>query len=444
MTDSPGAPMLDCIVVGGGLAGLACAHGLVSAGRSVHVLEAEEAPGGRARTVWHRGRPVDRGVALLLRAYPRTARLLKDVDLPRRDLRPVAGGFVVVGPDGAPARLRSARGAGLARFPGLTPGDRARVARLVASVATRPAEVLLAQDDDAPTAEDLLRGEGLSEAAIEGLFRPLFAALTLDRALAADPGWFRWLLSMLVRGGVAIPSDGMGMIAEWTSAAVRQAGGAVDVAAPVTALEPDAAGRRVAAVVTADGRRLQARRVVLAVDAPAARRLLEGLDDAAAARLPREAASAVTAAFAMRRPLYSGRSVVLNGAPGGPGAPGVDVLCQTTNITRPDAPDGPHILLATRITTGGAPADGLVEAVGELVGRWAPRFDWRGLAEPIGVYEHAHAMPRPLAGVRRDPPGPRTRLDNLVLAGDATAHGSIEGAIESGARAAGIVDALLP
>lgn len=37
---------LDCVVVGGGLAGLACAHALIAAGRTVHVLEAEEAPGG--------------------------------------------------------------------------------------------------------------------------------------------------------------------------------------------------------------------------------------------------------------------------------------------------------------------------------------------------------------------------------------------------------------
>ena len=58
---------LDCVVVGGGLAGLACAHALIAAGRTVHVLEAEEAPGGRARTVWHRGRPVDRGFQVVFR-----------------------------------------------------------------------------------------------------------------------------------------------------------------------------------------------------------------------------------------------------------------------------------------------------------------------------------------------------------------------------------------
>ena len=46
--------------------------------------------------------------------------------------------------------------------------------------------------------------------------------------------------------------------------------------------------------------------------------------------------------------------------------------------------------------------------------------------------------------MRRELPGPRTAVENLVLAGDLTTHPSIEGAVSSGARAADIVDALLP
>ncbi|MBJ7456506.1 MAG: FAD-dependent oxidoreductase, partial [Thermoleophilia bacterium] len=96
------------------------------------------------------------------------------------------------------------------------------------------------------------------------------------------------------------------------------------------------------------------------------------------------------------------------------------------------------------VTTGGGGADGLVEAVGDLVRRWAPRFDWAGLAEPIGVYAHPFAQFRPLPGVRERLPGTRTAVDNLLLAGDLTAHPSIEGAVSSGFRAAEIVDALTP
>jgi hydroxysqualene dehydroxylase len=60
------------------------------------------------------------------------------------------------------------------------------------------------------------------------------------------------------------------------------------------------------------------------------------------------------------------------------------------------------------------------------------------------VYEHPFAQFRPLPGVRRDLPGPRTAVENLLLAGDLTRHPSVEGAIASGARAAEVVDALIP
>jgi phytoene dehydrogenase-like protein len=436
------AGVVDCVVVGGGLAGLACALGLVRAGRTVHVIEAEEAPGGRARTVWHRGRPVDRGFQALFRAYPRTRALIRAVGIPRRDLRPVSGGAVFVGGDGAIHRLGTSKLAPL-RFGGMSPADRARLVRLAAEAAVRPAEALMDEEDQDLSAEGLLRARGFGDDAIEAVFRPLFGTILLDRTLGADAGYFRFLLGTLARAPAVIPSDGLGMIAEWTSAAVRQAGGTIDLGVRALELEPDAAGRRVQAVRTDDGRSLAARHVVLATEAPAATALLAPLDPDSAARLPAEAASSATAAFALRRPLYRGRVILLN-ALGEPGPARVDLLCQTTNVTRPGAPEGPHILLATRVTTQNGGSGGLVEAVADLVGRWAPGYDWAGLAELIDVYEHGFAQYRPLPGVRRRLPGPRTALDNLVLAGDLTAHPSIEGAVASGDRAAGVVDALLP
>jgi hypothetical protein len=136
--------------------------------------------------------------------------------------------------------------------------------------------------------------------------------------------------------------------------------------------------------------------------------------------------------------------ILLNALAEAPGTARVDLLCQTTNVTRPGVPEGPHILLATRVTTQDGGSGGFVEAVADLVGRWAPGYDWAGLAELIDVYEHGFAQYRPLPGVRRRLPGPRTALDNLILAGDLTAHPSIEGAVGSGARAAEIVGALIP
>ena len=130
MTDpEPPTEGLDCIVVGGGLAGLACAQRLATRGRSVHVLEADEAPGGRARTVWHRGRPVDRGFQVLFRAYPRTRELLRAIGHPRRDLRPVGGGAVFVD-DGGPTGSGASKLAVAALRRACRRRDRARLMRL--------------------------------------------------------------------------------------------------------------------------------------------------------------------------------------------------------------------------------------------------------------------------------------------------------------------------
>ena len=52
---------VDCIVVGAGLSGLACAQTLIQNSKSVRVLESSEVPGGRVATDTISGFRVDRG-----------------------------------------------------------------------------------------------------------------------------------------------------------------------------------------------------------------------------------------------------------------------------------------------------------------------------------------------------------------------------------------------
>ena len=66
------------VVVGGGVAGLACAVRLADAGRTVRVLEASDAVGGRVRTDRVDGFRLDRGFQILNTAYPEAQRHLSD------------------------------------------------------------------------------------------------------------------------------------------------------------------------------------------------------------------------------------------------------------------------------------------------------------------------------------------------------------------------------
>ena len=76
--------------------------------------------------------------------------------------------------------------------------------------------------------------------------------------------------------------------------------------------------------------------------------------------------------------------------------------------------------------------------------RWAPAIRLGGPRRADRRLQHPFAQFRPLPGVRERLPGARTAVENLLLAGDLTAHPSIEGAVSSGLRAAGIVNALTP
>jgi phytoene dehydrogenase-like protein len=82
----------DVVVVGAGLAGLACAGKLVGRGIAVTVLEGSDGVGGRVRTDRVDGMLLDRGFQQLNPAYPAFAGL---VNLEALDLQPFEAGVVV-------------------------------------------------------------------------------------------------------------------------------------------------------------------------------------------------------------------------------------------------------------------------------------------------------------------------------------------------------------
>ena len=430
----------DCVVVGGGLAGLAAAFRLAAAGRSVTVLERGAMLGGRARSTEVGGVPVDLGFQSIFTAYDATARFLADIGLRGRDLVPFGRGAVLH--DGIDWQQMQLSPRALRRFRAFTSGDVLRLGRLAADVRTHSCAALLGSDAQDDTIEEYLRRRGFSGGAIEGFFRPLFGVITLDRDLQSDAGYFRFLMRMLVEGRAAIPVEGHGMIAQWAGAAIRQRGGIVRTGASVTGIVLGADGRA-EGVELADGTLVRAANVLVAAEAPAARDLVAPVDPECAGRLEVSPAGVTTLVYAMDRSFHRGRTIVLNAAPGD-GRPRVDLVCQESNLTRPDG-GAPYVLLATSVHEGGEGPDvGALEGeMARVAGRWNPGFDWGRHARLAEAVVHPFAQFRVPPGARRALPGPRTRVGNVLLAGDVTHHPSIEGAVQSGNVAADIVSELV-
>ncbi|GAA3097428.1 hypothetical protein GCM10017687_05330 [Streptomyces echinatus] len=94
MDSRRGTERCDVVVVGAGVAGLACARDLGARGLRVRVLEASDGVGGRMRTDRVEGCVVDRGFQVLNTAYPQLRGRLPLREL-RLRLRPFIPGFLV-------------------------------------------------------------------------------------------------------------------------------------------------------------------------------------------------------------------------------------------------------------------------------------------------------------------------------------------------------------
>ena len=252
------------IIVGGGIAGLACARRLKDLGIPVRILEASSRTGGRIKTDHHAGYRLDRGFQVLQTAYPEAQRTL---DFYRLDLRRFAPGatirirgrfYTVADPLRRPHALLDSLRAPIGGF-----GDRLRLLRLAHRVCRGPLEALFRQPES--TAMTFLKAEGFSAAMINRFFVPFFGGVCLDPKIRASSRVLRYVLRMFASGDAALPAMGMeaipgqlvaGLPSEWvqTGTRVRQIGDEK--------------------VLLEDGRSLPARAVVVATQGHEAARLL--------------------------------------------------------------------------------------------------------------------------------------------------------------------------
>lgn len=402
----------DVVIVGAGLAGLACAHHLSEAGLECLLLEASDGVGGRVRTDDVRGFRLDRGFQVLFTAYPEARRVL---DLDALDLHPFAPGAAVV-LDGALHKVADPgrRPITALRSLGNPVGsllDKLRVLKLVRRA--RHGEPFRGRDT---TVLEALREVGFSERIVDPFFRPFLGGITLDRELAGSSHVLDFVIRMMAAGDIALPAGGMEAIPAQLAGRLPQ--GAVRLESPVAEISERH-------VTLRDGVTLDTPPVlVVATDGPTAARLLgRAVSD--------PGSKAVTCLyFAAPEPPVEGPWLVLNGE----SAEGVQNLAVLDGVAPGYAPAGSHLVSATLLGDPGLQEQELVQRVRrQLAGWFGSAVDaW----EPLRTYTLHHAQPaQPPGYLASRPDGPRIR-PGVYAAGDWLHDASIQGALLTGRRAA--------
>ncbi|MFP2902173.1 NAD(P)/FAD-dependent oxidoreductase, partial [Corallococcus sp. 4LFB] len=210
------------IVVGGGLAGLACATALLEARVDARILEAGDAPGGRVRTDSHEGFLLDRGFQVYLTAYPEGRRVLDLQALSLQRFIPGAkvwrGGRLHTVAD--PLRQPVTAVSHLFDAPGGL-ADKLRVLELRQLSTSGELGDLWQR----PQQESwhLLRDLGFSEEMLEAFFTPFFGGIFLERGLTTSSRMLEFVFRMFARGHAAVPANGMGAIPEQLAARLPSA-----------------------------------------------------------------------------------------------------------------------------------------------------------------------------------------------------------------------------
>lgn len=406
----------DAVVLGAGLAGLACATRLEEAGARVLVLEASDGVGGRARTDTVEGVEgflLDRGFQVLLTAYPQARRLL---DFEALDLRTFVPGALVRTqgdfhriadplrrPSDLPATLKAPVG---------SLSDKLRIGRMRASVERGDIEELFERREHATLAA--LQAWGFSEKMIERFLRPFLSGIFLERDLATSSRFFEFVFRMFSRGDVALPARGMGALAE--QLAGRLSDGALRLSWPALALEEGAA-------IGAEGARIEARAVVVATDGVTAARLVPGLEAPAFN-------STVCLHFAADEPPIDDPLLVLNGE----GRGWVNNLCVPSQIAPSYAPPGAALISASIVGNPRVADTVLEQNVRAQLKDWfgSPVDGWRHLR----TYRIATALPAQIPPAFEAARRSVRVKPGLYVCGDHRDSASIEGALTSGVRAA--------
>ena len=403
----------DVAIVGGGLAGLSCALTLRQQGIEAQIIEASDEVGGRVRTDHVDGFQLDRGFLVLLTAYPAAQRLLDYEALGLKPFTPGAlvrygGRFeTVTDPRRRPWQVLRTLGADVGSL-----RDKVQTASMGVPLLGKSIEPIFRKPESS-TAE-LLRRQKFSNKMVERFFRPFYGGIFLERELRTSSRMFEFTFKMFATGETCVPTEGMGAIPKQMAA--KLSAGSIRLNARVQRVE----GSR---ITLNSGEVIEASQIVIANGK------MKLSDNGAKANGGHGWRGTTCLYFAAPRSPIDEPTLVLNGQGYGP----VNHLAVMSDIAPSYAPAGTALISASVL---GVPiqSDEALEAQarGQLV-QWFGREvrQWRLLK----IYRIHQALPEQQHAVAVADQNVRLRT-GLYTCGDHMGNASIQGAMESGIKAA--------
>jgi protoporphyrinogen oxidase len=291
--------------------------------------------------------------------------------------------------------------------------DKLRVARLRLRVSRGSLDELYSRPEKITLAK--LREEGFSNRIVERFFKPFLGGVFLENELSTSSRKFEFVFRMFSQGDDAMPSKGMGALAEQIAA--RLPPDTVQTNTKVAEVNPRH-------VRLENGQGLSAANVVIACEAPVAARLL--------GEEPPAIAHGVTCLYSSAdSPPINEPILVLNGEGRGP----INNLCGPSQVIPDCAPHGKSLISVTvlKTTTPEQEPDLRIEVLSQLREWYGSIVDsW----EHLKTYRIPYALPNQNPTPQTAVPNAGPKANGIFMCGDYLDTASIQGAMVSGRRAA--------